>query len=84
VEVSDAHHFFKEPRHPYSAKLMASVPKLRGTSEPDFIIGQPPSLINPPTGCRFAARCPRKFARCSEEPPITIIGNDQVKCWLYA
>lgn len=84
VEVSDAHNFFKEPRHPYSAKLMASVPKLRGTSEPDFIIGQPPSLINPPTGCRFAARCPRKFARCSEEPPITIIGNDQVKCWLYA
>lgn len=83
VEVSDAHHFFKEPRHPYSAKLMASVPKLRGTGEPDFITGQPPSLINPPTGCRFAARCPKKFERCSEEPPVTTIGNDQVKCWLY-
>ncbi len=83
VEVADSSRFFKEPRHPYSAKLMASVPRLRGDAEPDFITGQPPSLIKPPTGCRFAARCPRRFERCSEEPPITNIGDDIVKCWLY-
>lgn len=83
VEVSDAFHFFKEPRHPYSAKLMASVPKLRGTAEPDFITGQPPSLINPPTGCRFAARCPRRFDKCTDEPPTVKIGDDLVKCWLF-
>jgi oligopeptide/dipeptide ABC transporter ATP-binding protein len=83
VEVADSSRFFKEPRHPYSAKLMASVPRLRGTDEPDFITGQPPSLINPPTGCRFADRCPRRFDRCSEEPPTTTIGDDLVKCWLY-
>lgn len=83
VEVADSSRFFKEPRHPYSAKLMASVPRLRGNDEPDFITGQPPSLINPPTGCRFAARCPRRFERCSEEPPTTSIGDDLVKCWLY-
>jgi len=83
VEVSDAFKFFKEPRHPYSAKLMASVPKLRGKEEPDFITGQPPSLINPPTGCRFAARCPKRFAKCSEEPPMIRIDEDLVKCWLH-
>lgn len=83
VEVADSSRFFKEPRHPYSVKLMASVPKLRADEEPDFIIGQPPSLINPPTGCRFADRCPRRFDRCSEEPPVIDIGDDQVKCWLY-
>jgi oligopeptide/dipeptide ABC transporter ATP-binding protein len=83
VEVADSSRFFKEPRHPYSAKLMASVPRLRGNDEPDFITGQPPSLIKPPTGCRFAARCPRRFERCSEEPPVTKIGDDVVKCWLY-
>ncbi len=83
VEVSDSARFFNEPRHPYSRKLMASVPKLRGDSEPDFITGQPPSLINPPTGCRFADRCPRRFERCSEEPPIKNIGSDLVKCWLF-
>jgi peptide/nickel transport system ATP-binding protein len=83
VEVSDSGTFFKEPRHPYSAKLMASVPKLRGNEEPDFIIGQPPSLIKPPTGCRFADRCPRRFAKCVEEPPTIKIGDDLVKCWLH-
>lgn len=83
VEISDAQQFFKEPRHPYSVKLMASVPRLRGKQELDFISGQPPSLINPPAGCRFAARCPRKFDRCSDEPPTVTFGNDQVKCWLF-
>ncbi len=84
VEVSDARRFFTEPLHPYSQKLMASVPRLRETVEPDFITGQPPSLLNPPTGCRFADRCPARFAKCDEEPPTIIRDGDRkVKCWLY-
>ncbi len=84
VEVGDAHRFFTQPLHPYSHMLMASVPRLRGTQAPEFITGQPPSLINPPTGCRFAARCPKRFERCPEEPPTFIHGDRRVKCWLYA
>lgn len=84
VEVCDAEIFFKEPRHPYSAKLMASVPKLRGDTEPDFIVGKPPSLISPPKGCRFAERCPKRFDRCAEEPPTKWLGKNLVKCWLYS
>jgi oligopeptide/dipeptide ABC transporter ATP-binding protein len=83
VEVSDSYRFFSAPLHPYSAKLMASVPKLRSKVEPDFITGQPPSLINPPTGCRFAARCPKRFDKCSEEPPVVNKEGRLVKCWLY-
>jgi oligopeptide/dipeptide ABC transporter ATP-binding protein len=85
VEVGDARSFFHEPLHPYSKKLMASVPRLRETIEPEFITGQPPSLLNPPTGCRFADRCPARFEKCDEEPP-TIVQEDmrEVKCWLYA
>lgn len=83
VEVSDAANFFREPLHPYSAKLMASVPKLRSKVEPDFITGQPPSLISPPTGCRFAARCHARFEKCSEEPPLIQLDQRKVKCWLY-
>jgi len=83
VEVSDSHRFFSNPRHPYSVKLMASVPRLRTKSEPDFIIGKPPSLINPPTGCRFKDRCPRTFSKCSNEPPLVHFNSDWVKCWLY-
>lgn len=83
VEVSDAMRFFSAPQHPYSQKLMASVPRLRGTQEPDFITGQPPSLLNVPPGCRFAARCPSRNGRCSQEPPVTEKDRRQVKCWLY-
>ena len=84
VEVSDAERFFKEPLHPYSQKLMASVPRLRAQQEPEFITGQPPSLIGPPTGCRFASRCPMRFEKCDQEPPTVDKDGIKVKCWLYA
>lgn len=83
VEVSDAHRFFAEPLHPYSKKLMASVPRLHGDKEPDFIVGQPPSLLNMPTGCRFKDRCPSRFGKCDEEPPTVAKDGRLVKCWLY-
>ncbi len=83
VEVSDARRFFAGPLHPYSAKLMASVPRLRAVVEPEYITGQPPSLINPPTGCRFADRCPMRFEKCSEEPPTFEKEGRLVKCWLH-
>ncbi len=84
VELSDAERFFGAPLHPYSQKLMASVPTLRQTKQLEFIPGQPPSLINPPTGCRFAARCPKKFDKCAQEPPVVDMKDGRhVKCWLY-
>jgi len=83
VEVSDNYRFFAEPLHPYSQKLMASVPRLREDQEPDFITGQPPSLINPPTGCRYADRCHKRFEPCSEDPPVIEQAGRKVKCWLY-
>ncbi len=83
VEVSDATRFFLAPLHPYSQKLMASVPKLRGDQEPDFITGQPPSLQDIPTGCRFADRCPLRFEKCVVDPPVIKVDGRLVKCWLY-
>jgi peptide/nickel transport system ATP-binding protein len=84
VELSDAHHFFREPLHPYSRKLMASVPTLREDRQLEFIPGRPPSLLNPPEGCRFAERCPSRFEKCGEEPPFEDVGGDRwVKCWLH-
>jgi peptide/nickel transport system ATP-binding protein len=83
VEVSDAARFFSAPLHPYSQKLMASVPKLRSNQEPEFITGQPPSLLDIPSGCRFADRCPHRFAKCVVDPPVFKKDGRQVKCWLY-
>jgi peptide/nickel transport system ATP-binding protein len=81
--MSDARRFFTAPLHPYSQMLMASVPRLRGDKDPEFIVGQPPSLLDPPTGCRFADRCPSRFDRCDEDPPTIDKNGRQVKCWLY-
>ncbi len=84
VEVSDAYRFFDKPLHPYSQKLMASVPRLHGTKEPEFITGRPPSLIDLPKGCRFADRCPSRFEKCVNDPPTIEKDGRKVKCWLYA
>lgn len=84
VEVTDAEHFFGEPLHPYSKKLMASIPTLHEEKELEFIPGKPPDLRDPPAGCRFADRCPSRFDKCSEEPPLEEVKEDhRVKCWLY-
>jgi len=84
VEMSDAYRFFDKPLHPYSQKLMASVPRLHAVTEPDFITGRPPSLINLPKGCRFADRCPARFEKCVEDPPVIEQEGRKVKCWLYS
>lgn len=83
VEHSKAQLFYREPLHPYAQKLMASVPTLRIEKKPEFISGQPPSLLNPPSGCRFADRCHKRFELCDQDPPLFNRGEHLVKCWLY-
>jgi len=84
VEVGHASDFFPAPLHPYAQMLMASVPRLRSDSDPMFITGQPPSLVNLPKGCRFAARCPYRFDKCDDEPPMFTRNGREVKCWLHS
>ena len=84
VEVGHARDFFPAPLHPYAQMLMASVPRLRSDSDPMFITGQPPSLIDLPTGCRFKTRCPFRFEKCDDEPPMFGKNGRKVKCWLHA
>jgi len=84
VEISTAEQFFLDPFHPYSQKLMASVPTLKEKKDLEFIPGKPPSLINPPEGCRFGVRCEKRFDMCDQEPPLFAQEDGrQVKCWLY-
>jgi peptide/nickel transport system ATP-binding protein len=85
VELSSADVFYTEPKHPYSRGLIASVPTLTTDRKPEFISGAPPSLIDPPSGCRFHPRCRFAWDKCSaEEPGMIKVGEDHlVRCWLY-
>jgi peptide/nickel transport system ATP-binding protein len=83
VETGEAAHFFTAPLHPYSQKLMASVPRLTHGRELESIQGQPPSLVNLPQGCRFAGRCHKRFEKCNRMPPETYKNGRMVKCWLF-
>ena len=71
VESGSTHEIFKNPRHPYTVGLMASVPRLDATEHKRLyaIEGQPPLLINPIPGCAFYDRCDWRVDQCNESYP---------------
>jgi peptide/nickel transport system ATP-binding protein len=78
VEKAPARTLFTQMRHPYTEALLKSIPKLNLPSHTrlESIPGRPPDLLNPPKGCKFAARCPYAQARCfQEEPPLEDHGS---------
>ncbi len=88
VEKGSAAQITEEPRHPYTKLLIASLPEVGVRFEErrlTGIAGRPPSLLRPPTGCRFRARCPLATAECSEEPPfVELAPGRHVACWKAA
>jgi oligopeptide/dipeptide ABC transporter ATP-binding protein len=90
IEHADVNTIFTEPQHPYTQKLLASIP-IMGVVQHRLttIPGTVPNLINLPPGCRFAPRCEarveHKLERCTkEEPELLPIGpRHTVRCWLY-
>ncbi|MGB9717057.1 MAG: ABC transporter ATP-binding protein [Thermoproteota archaeon] len=86
VELTSLEAFLSEPLHPYAKLLLASVPTLRSTKKLGHIPGEPPSLLDPPPGCRFHPRCPHAMNVCRrEEPPeVEVSELHKVKCWLYS
>ncbi|MBL8693634.1 MAG: ABC transporter ATP-binding protein [Planctomycetes bacterium] len=78
VEEAAASSLFSRPRHPYTAALLASAPRLTGLrpSRLAAIPGTPPRPGELPTGCAFAPRCPRAVSRCRSEVPPQITQNE--------
>ena len=84
VEVGSRDDIVNEPLHPYTKALLSSLRYVRKSKLP-VIEGSPPSLINPPSGCRFHPRCPYAMEKCRcVEPKPSSLGNEHVVyCHLY-
>ncbi len=72
VELAPADTLRRAPKHPYTQALLRAFPTLQGTAMPAGIPGSPPSLREPPSGCRFHPRCESAIARCREEAPALV------------
>lgn len=89
MELAESTTLFKEPLHPYTKALLSAIPvsepRLRGTKERIVLAGDPPSPLNPPSGCPFRTRCPMAMDICADKTPewkeASI--NHWVSCHLY-
>jgi len=68
-EIARTLDLYERPRHPYTASLLAAVPRLDRKKTLKIIPGNIPNLIEPPSGCRFHPRCEYATKKCEEEPP---------------
>lgn len=73
MEIGKVDQVFKLPFHPYTLGLQNAFPNVHGPRQDLISIpGSPPKLVNPPKGCRFAARCPFAVEVCSQQEPATV------------
>jgi peptide/nickel transport system ATP-binding protein len=69
VEEGPTERIFRRPQHPYTAHLIASLPRIGDVRTRRSLPGKPPALSDPPSGCRFHPRCPLAIERCRSEAP---------------
>ncbi len=79
VESGTTEEVYAHPRHPYTQALLASIPRMSGTSEGHkaTVLGEMPSPSAPPPGCRFHTRCPHAQPRCKTETPLLEAGQTE-------
>jgi peptide/nickel transport system ATP-binding protein len=85
AEKAPADVIINSPLHPYTQLLISSLPEVGVRYEEKRLTGipgRPPSLLDPPKGCRFRDRCPVAFDKCAEEPPYVEVRPEHfVACW---
>ena len=87
VEIAPKKNLFADPKHPYTVALLSAipVPNPEKRKKGEILMGDVPSPINPPPGCRFHTRCPHVLDMCRQkEPELKEIATDHsVACYLF-
>src|SRR6187200_344430 len=84
VEFGNAAEIYRNPKHPYTQALISAVPKLHSDNKQmHFIKGDPPNMLNLPSGCQFYSRCPYAMEICKQDPPEVKNETGHTRCWLY-
>lgn len=85
VETAPVREVFKNPLHPYTAGLLASIPKINQQEPLVAIPGMIPDPLQLPQGCHFEPRCPKALDRCRSEYPLEqeVTPGHRVRCWRY-
>jgi len=84
VETGPVHELFARPRHPYTALLLSTIPRLTGARKTHLrtISGTVPDIGRWPEGCRFRTRCPLADGACATQPPLAAaMGGHLAACW---
>ncbi|MCA2028062.1 ABC transporter ATP-binding protein [Enterobacter sp. K16B] len=86
MEEGNVEDIFYRPAHPYTQGLLASLPRPDEENQRlSPIEGSPPGLLNPPPGCPFAERCPKRMPQCERQPAFYSAGEGhRAACWLWA
>ncbi|MCU6159667.1 ABC transporter ATP-binding protein [Enterobacter bugandensis] len=86
MEEGSVEDIFYRPAHPYTQGLLASLPRPDEVNQRlSPIEGSPPGLLNPPPGCPFAERCPKRMPQCERQPAFYTAGEGhRAACWLWA
>ena len=86
MEEGSVEDIFYRPAHPYTQGLLASLPRPDEVNQRlSPIEGAPPGLLNPPPGCPFAERCPKRMPQCERQPAFYAMGEGhRAACWLWA
>jgi len=83
VEFGSLAEILSNPKHPYTQALLKSVPKIKGDTSLISLKGDPPSLSDIPSGCRFYQRCDKAMDKCKKDPPKIKTESGYTLCWLY-
>jgi peptide/nickel transport system ATP-binding protein len=83
VELGKAYEIYKNPKHPYTEKLVSSIPSIKKKENKFEYLGEKSDLSGKEIGCKFYDSCPYAKEKCRNDPPVINYKNGFVRCWLY-